>query len=274
MKPCINCYTLNPDDVVFCSKCGMSLMGAPTGEEAIEEAMRRAEEAAALEEKRREERQRRLQQPLTASGIVYLFGDLFAPPLGASSALRLAAWSGTIMFSHMHFPVRVPCSGQKVEVHDLGRKLLEAAFVFLAQEGYISLRLENSKTLFLSGEAVTISQERSGDDLPPSLERSIMDALTRAPEERWLRAVVRRVAVGKRRFYADRRMYCFAVADVVAEALMEMNWLQRGVPTEEAAPLLDAMAGEAETVKARLGNFAALNPHLHTRLVNELMRLR
>jgi hypothetical protein len=35
MKLCINCYTENPDDVVFCSGCGMSLMGAPTGEEAM-----------------------------------------------------------------------------------------------------------------------------------------------------------------------------------------------------------------------------------------------
>lgn len=34
MKLCINCYTENADDAVFCSECGMSLMGAPTGEEA------------------------------------------------------------------------------------------------------------------------------------------------------------------------------------------------------------------------------------------------
>ena len=35
MKLCTNCHTENTDDVVFCSKCGMSLMGAPTGEEAM-----------------------------------------------------------------------------------------------------------------------------------------------------------------------------------------------------------------------------------------------
>lgn len=35
MKLCINCYTLNADDAVFCSECGMSLIEAPTGEEAL-----------------------------------------------------------------------------------------------------------------------------------------------------------------------------------------------------------------------------------------------
>jgi hypothetical protein len=35
MRLCINCQTENPDDAVFCSDCGMSLMAAPTGEEAL-----------------------------------------------------------------------------------------------------------------------------------------------------------------------------------------------------------------------------------------------
>jgi hypothetical protein len=34
MKLCINCYSDNLDDEILCSECGMSLMGAPTGEEA------------------------------------------------------------------------------------------------------------------------------------------------------------------------------------------------------------------------------------------------
>jgi ribosomal protein L40E len=29
MKACINCYTENALDAVFCSNCGMSLMGGP-----------------------------------------------------------------------------------------------------------------------------------------------------------------------------------------------------------------------------------------------------
>ena len=35
MKLCINCDTENALDAVFCSECGMSLMQAPTGEEAL-----------------------------------------------------------------------------------------------------------------------------------------------------------------------------------------------------------------------------------------------
>lgn len=35
MKVCINCHTENPDDAIACSECGMSLTGAPSGEEAI-----------------------------------------------------------------------------------------------------------------------------------------------------------------------------------------------------------------------------------------------
>jgi hypothetical protein len=34
MKLCINCHTENPEDEVFCSKPGKSLLAAPTGEEA------------------------------------------------------------------------------------------------------------------------------------------------------------------------------------------------------------------------------------------------
>jgi len=35
MKLCINCYTMNPDDVVMCSECGMGLGNAPTGQDAV-----------------------------------------------------------------------------------------------------------------------------------------------------------------------------------------------------------------------------------------------
>jgi hypothetical protein len=35
MKLCINCHTLNADDALFCSECGMSLVKAPTREPAL-----------------------------------------------------------------------------------------------------------------------------------------------------------------------------------------------------------------------------------------------
>jgi hypothetical protein len=274
MKVCINCDTVNDLDAVFCSQCGMSLMGAPTGEEAV----RLTEEKR---QERRAERQRRLEQPLTASGIVYLFADQFVTPLGPTALLSTAAKvagrtlgpGGPLdLLVRPKFSVRVPYSGQHVAVRDLARKVLEAAFVSLARQACISLGLEKTKTLFVSREVVTIKREKEGNGLPPSLERSIMDALAPAPEERRLSALLG--ALRKGRMLYGKDFYCDGVADVVADTLMEMNWLQRGMPTEEADPLLDCMLGETETVKARLENFAAQNPHLHARLVSELKQLR
>ena len=69
---------------------------------------------------------------------------------------------------------------------------------------------------------------------------------------------------------AKQASYPVAAVHIVANALMKMGWLYMGVPTKAATPLLDAIAGEAETVKTRLANFAAQNPHLHTRLVQDL----
>ncbi len=43
MKLCLNCESGNPLDAVFCTECGMSLMRAPIGEEAIERLKERRE---------------------------------------------------------------------------------------------------------------------------------------------------------------------------------------------------------------------------------------
>ena len=47
MKVCLNCQTENSLDAVFCSQCGMSLTGAPSGEKAVKarEGMERARSA-------------------------------------------------------------------------------------------------------------------------------------------------------------------------------------------------------------------------------------
>jgi hypothetical protein len=283
MKLCINCDTENQDDEVFCSKCGMSLIGAPTDEHAIKLAEQRRA-------KRREETLRRLSQPPTASGIVYLFADQFVAPFSKSAMfVHYIIYIIKVLVSMVWQepwepdpdPVRVPCSGQRVEAPDLARKLWEAALVSLAQEGYISVGMVDGEGLF-SGEVVAIVPEKSGDDLPPSLERSIMNALHRDP---YVTRSPLRTLVAELRGHCSTERYPahgrFAVVHIVAEALMEMGWLQRGVwrgvsvhltPTEEAAPLLTAMAGEAETVKTCLENFAAQHPHTHAKLLRELKK--
>jgi hypothetical protein len=290
MRLCINCYTENPDDVVYCSQCGMSLMGAPTPEEA---------------RKLAEERRRRRKQPLTASGIVYLFADHFVTPWAPSTtvagvtsvvaaAVEVAATTtgaalagGVVGYGrerwqrrHWSVPVQVPYSDQHVAVRDLGRKLLEAAFVSLAQEGYISLSVEKTKTLFASQEVVTIKREKEGNDLPPSLERLVMELLAHSPQRSPLMRLVTRVAKaedreigGEDRLLGGKDYYCDGVAYVVMKALTDMGWLRRGGPVKEAAPLVPAMAGLADTAKARLESFAGQNPDLHARLISELMQL-
>jgi uncharacterized protein YjbI with pentapeptide repeats/ribosomal protein L40E len=50
MKLCINCHALNSPDAIFCSECGMTLIKAPTGEEAVKP--RKAHEAAHPEQAR------------------------------------------------------------------------------------------------------------------------------------------------------------------------------------------------------------------------------
>jgi hypothetical protein len=240
------------------------------------------EEGMALEEIRR----KRIDEPLTASGIVYLFGHQFARSWDRSAKLSAGANIGgkaalAGLFGWLGFlagpsdtswaPVRVPLSGQRVRVGDLALTLWEAALVSLAQDGYIDLQVERKEGALLSQVAVAAYQGKAGDDLPRSLERSITQTLAQAPKTRWLKNVVIRLT-GWRGKWAS-------VVDIEKEALVEMGWLQRGMvdkrfahgtPTEEGATRLDAMAGEVETVKARLTTFAALNPDLHDRLVNDV----
>lgn len=193
----------------------------------------------------------------TASGLVYLFGEGFAKPAG-----RLGG--ETLVYS-----------GQKVNRTDLAHRLFEAAFVSLAEEGYTSLGTEERKKLLvLTREVVTIAQEKGGDDLPPSLERAVMDALKGDPKEDWVQVVVERVIGGER---MDPWKW---VVDYVMERLAETGFLGKGVekrrfrpdkvhwsaPEEAIAPL----AGEVETLKSRLESFAGLKPDLHKRLVGEV----
>jgi hypothetical protein len=257
----------------------MSLIGAPTPEEARQVT---------------EERRRRRKQPLTASGIVYLFADHFVTPLAppttvagvtsvAAAAVEVAATAtgaalagGVVGYGrerwqrrHWSVPVQVPYSDQHVAVRDLGRKLLEAAFISLAQQGYVSLRVDKATTLFVHGEAVTVS-----------LERLVMELLAHSPQRSPLMRLVTRVAKaedreigGADRLLGGKDYYCDGVAYVVMKALTDMGWLRRGGPVKEAAPLVPAMAGLADTAKARLESFAGQNPDLHARLISELMQL-
>ena len=260
MKVCINCHTESPIDEVFCSECGMSLMRAATGDEAV---------------RLKTGRRTQPEQPPTASGIVYLFGEQFATPV---PPLTLASFAGSYLgyFTGGYLgnpppfadgrdgrsPVRAPYSGQSVWEGDLATGLFEAAFVSLVQGGYISLRVQNRMGLLLATEAVGITLQKSEDDLPPSLERAIMEALRGDPKEHWVKSVVGMV-IGGRDWSPQRR-----TVDMVLESLVKTGWLDRvaGPVVETTAPLL----GEVDAVKARVHTFATELPNLHESLLREI----
>ena len=117
---------------------------------------------------------------ITASGLVYLFGERFAKESGRFGS------SETLLYS-----------GRKVSRRELAYRLFEAAFFSLAQEGYISLGVGKRKVLLvMSKETVTVSKAKEGDDLPPSLERSILEECTGEEKKDNVRELVRRVIGG------------------------------------------------------------------------------
>lgn len=195
---------------------------------------------------------------VTASGLVYLFGEEFVKPAGRFIG------GETLLYS-----------GQKVDRKDLANRLFEAAFVSLAGEGYISFGTEErKKLLLLTTEVVTITQEKGGEDLSPSLERAVMEALKGDPKRDWVQAVVERVIGGER---IDPWKW---VVDHVMERLVEEGFLGKEVERRRFRPdkvhwsaheeAIAPLAGEVEPLKASLESFASLNPDLHKRLIGEV----
>lgn len=195
---------------------------------------------------------------VTASGLVYLFGEEFAKPAGRFLG------GETLIYS-----------GQKVDRKGLANRLFEAAFISLVEEGYISLGTEErKKLLLLTAEVVTIAQEKGGDDLPPSLERAIVEVLEGDPKENWVQAVVERVIGGER---IDPWKW---VVDHMMERLVEAGFLGKEVERRRFRPdkvhwsaheeAIVPLAGEVESLKASLEAFASLNPDLHKRLIGEV----
>jgi len=207
---------------------------------------------------------------ITASGLVYLFGEEFAPPTKSFGG-------ETLLYS-----------GQKVDRETLANRLFKAALISLAGGGYISLVAGERKGLFFTWNVVTITKKKVGDDLPRSLERAIMDALSGDPKVGFgrgqclvseeldccVKAVVIRVIGGECHDPWE------SVIGYVMGRLVEAGCLRCEVERrrfwwdkvhwsahEEA---IKPLAGEVETLKASLETFATLNPHLHKKLVKEV----
>lgn len=199
---------------------------------------------------------------VTASGLVYLFGEEFADPnegLLTGSQTRLVR------------------SGQKVGSFSLAHSLLLAAFVSLAQEGYISLRVEQQKErgLLSPADTVTITKEMEGDDLPPSLEREIMNVVCGDPPASNVRDAVD-LLTPTTDFSEKVKWAVRCVMEALAEAgyldwvltpgdLLgyEVHWWAE---EDEAAPL----AEEVQTLRDKLRAFEDADPRLYKRLREEV----
>jgi ribosomal protein L40E len=270
MKVCINCYTENPLDAALCSECGMSLTRAPS-----------PEEARKLEEER-EERSRQPEQPPTASGIVYLFGEQFARPLRLSDHVRREVFA-LLANCYPDDRARLEYSGERVHLRDLANRLFEAAFVSLAQKGYISLRLDKRKGRRGATEALTVTQAKSAHDMPPSLERAILDVLRGDGNETSVTEAVAGLIRAERprsllrpwgKISASRWVVVYVMERLAAQRYLGRDVERLGLsdhvcwsPNEDA---IAPMAGEVETLKSMLETFATVNPDLHETLLREV----
>jgi hypothetical protein len=207
---------------------------------------------------------------MTASGLVYLFGEEFAQP-------KRSFGGETLLYS-----------GQKVNRQSLANRLFEAALISLATKGYISLVVRERNWLFFTSNVVTIIKKKEGHDLPRSLERAIMDALRSDP----------RVGFGRGQCLVSKELDCCVKAVVmrvieqerydpwkwvvryVMQQLVEAGCLRRDVERrrfwwdkvhwsahEEA---IKPLAGDVETLKSSFETFTSLNPELHNKLAKEV----
>jgi hypothetical protein len=212
---------------------------------------------------------------ITASGIVYLFGEEFVSQ-GPSPLRRLAL---RLLFPESYGSSRKPpelerlvYSGQKVVRVDLATTIFQAAFVSLTHEGYISLRFLAKR----DWNSVIVTEKKSGDDLPRSLERAVMNALRGDLDAHRVQPLVERV-IG---FVGPLSSPFQRVIHYVMERLSEEGYLGREVERRRFLPdktrwsaheeAIRPLAGEVETLKARLETFAMANAHLHGRLLHDV----
>jgi hypothetical protein len=119
-----------------------------------------------------------LAPPVPASCIVFLVGDLFAPPATMLTSAE-----------------RLPCGGATVRRRDLAHAMLRAAFAQLTRDGHIAFALGERRALIRPRRAVIVTPLRP-DPSSGGLEASILGALTSDPRRDYAEAVVARAIGG------------------------------------------------------------------------------
>lgn len=116
----------------------------------------------------------------SASGIVYLFGDRFAKKARMGGAQLIYG-------------------GNKVNLSDLGDKLLLAAFADLASKGYLGLEaVEEKKLGLLTSRDVLVTRLSSPREPLYGLEAAIWDSITGDPKRDRVRPIISSITGGTR----------------------------------------------------------------------------
>jgi len=114
----------------------------------------------------------------SASGIVYLFGDRFAKKARMGGAQLIYG-------------------GNKVNLSDLGDKLLLAAFAGLASRGYLGLEaVEEKKLGLLTSRDVLVTRLSSPREPLYGLEAAIWDSITGDPKRDRVRPIISSITGG------------------------------------------------------------------------------
>ena len=114
----------------------------------------------------------------SASDIVYLFGDRFAKKARMGGA--------QLIFG-----------GNKVNLSDLGDKLLLAAFAGLASKGYLGLEaVEEKKLGLLTSRDVLVTRLSSPREPLYGLEATIWDSIAGDPKQDRVRPIISRITGG------------------------------------------------------------------------------
>ncbi|MBI2845522.1 MAG: hypothetical protein HYX86_03140 [Chloroflexi bacterium] len=194
---------------------------------------------------------------ITASGLVYLFGEKFVPAGGLLDKATL-----------VH-------NNQTVSKKNLGLRLFEAAFVSLAEEGYISLAVEKGKALgIFTNEYVVVTKQKDAAGLTPSLERDIMEMTVGDPKD----------------FHVQNIIYSWYGRDVpdpnvwlinsVIEYLGQSGYFEKEIEKLRLRPdkvhwhpkqdMIAPLAGEAEALRNRLESFKAADAALHKVMLKQI----
>jgi hypothetical protein len=204
--------------------------------------------------------QRWPEPPLTASGLLYLFGEEFADP-------REGRLSGS--------RTRLIRSGKSVGSVSLTRSLFLTAFVSLAQQGYVSLTLERMQS-WPTGhkDRVEVTKRRGEARLPISLEREIMHSIPGSRGKDLVSDVVGRVVSNKTRADAVRWTVGYVI-DVLDEGgyldwTLEPGLLQYEISRWADEDAVAPLAAEVQTLKDDMRGFELAHPYLYRKLIGEV----